>query len=79
MAEDITTYTGLVLSLVFLLLAFVAFCLLGREATNSNSIHQNITACLFLAQLLFLIALKTRHSIVHLEVSITCRISTLLK
>ena len=67
-AENITTYTGLVLSLIFLSIAFVAFCVLGKEATNSNSIHQNITACLFIAQLLFLIALKTRRSLVTLEV-----------
>ncbi|XP_064085068.1 protocadherin-like wing polarity protein stan isoform X1 [Macrobrachium nipponense] len=66
-AEDVTTYTGLILSLVLLLLAFIAFCLLRGAQTNSNTIHKNLTACLFLVQLLFLTALKLRHFLVQQE------------
>ena len=65
-----TTYTGLVLTLVLLLLAFVAFCLLRGAQTNSNTIHKNLTACLFVVQLLFLAALKIRHFLVQEEVRI---------
>ncbi|XP_045101942.1 protocadherin-like wing polarity protein stan isoform X7 [Portunus trituberculatus] len=66
-AEDVTTYTGLVLTLVLLLLAFVAFCLLRGAQTNSNTIHKNLTASLFVVQLLFLAALKIRHFLVQEE------------
>ncbi|KAG7177210.1 Cadherin EGF LAG seven-pass G-type receptor 3-like [Homarus americanus] len=66
-AEDVTTYTGLVLSLVLLLMAFIAFCLLRGAQTNSNTIHKNLTVCLFLVQLLFLAALKIRHILVQQE------------
>ncbi|XP_069162090.1 protocadherin-like wing polarity protein stan isoform X3 [Procambarus clarkii] len=66
-AEDVTTYTGLVLSLVLLLMAFIAFCMLRGAQTNSNTIHKNLTACLFLVQLLFLAALKIRHILVQQE------------
>lgn len=68
-AEDVTTYTGLVLTLVLLLLAFIAFCLLRGAQTNSNTIHKNLTACLFLVQLLFLTALKMRHFLLQQNVS----------
>lgn len=67
-AEDVTTYTGLILTLVLLLLAFIAFCLLRGAQTNSNTIHKNLTACLFLVQLLFLTTLKMRPFIVQQEV-----------
>ena len=67
-AEDVTTYTGLVLTLVLLMMAFIAFCLLRGAQTNSNTIHKNLTACLFLVQLLFLAALKIRHFLVQQEV-----------
>lgn len=63
-----TTYTGLILSLVLLLLAFIAFCLLRGAQTNSNTIHKNLTACIFIVQLLFLAALKIRHILVQQEV-----------
>ncbi|XP_063598702.1 protocadherin-like wing polarity protein stan [Penaeus indicus] len=66
-AEDVTTYTGLILSLVLLLLAFIAFCLLRGAQTNSNTIHKNLTACIFIVQLLFLAALKIRHILVQQE------------
>ncbi|KAK4300812.1 hypothetical protein Pmani_027014 [Petrolisthes manimaculis] len=66
-AEDVTTYTGLILTLVLLLMAFIAFCLLRGAQTNSNTIHKNLTACLFLVQLLFLTTLKMRPFIVQQE------------
>ncbi|XP_076066701.1 protocadherin-like wing polarity protein stan isoform X3 [Oratosquilla oratoria] len=66
-AEDVTTYTGLILSLLLLLASFVAFSVLRGAATNSNTIHKNMTACLFLAQLLFLFALKARQILVQQE------------
>ncbi|CAL4108899.1 unnamed protein product [Meganyctiphanes norvegica] len=66
-AEDVTTYTGLISSLVLLLVAFIAFCVLRGAQTNSNTIHKNLTACLFLVQLLFLTALKIRMMLVQQE------------
>lgn len=37
--------------------------------TNSNAIHKNLVACVFLAELLFFIALKGRKPLIELEVA----------
>ncbi|RXG51616.1 Protocadherin-like wing polarity protein stan [Armadillidium vulgare] len=66
-AEDVTTYTGLILSLVLLMVSFIAFCLLKGAPTNSNTIHKNITASLFIVQILFLVALKKRYYLISQE------------
>ncbi|KAB7505845.1 Cadherin EGF LAG seven-pass G-type receptor 1 [Armadillidium nasatum] len=66
-AEDVTTYTGLILSLVLLMISFIAFCLLKGAPTNSNTIHKNITASLFIVQILFLVALKKRYYLISQE------------
>ncbi|XP_049833037.1 protocadherin-like wing polarity protein stan isoform X1 [Schistocerca gregaria] len=66
--EDIATYTGFCLSLMILLVSLITLSLLRGVATNSNSIHQNLILCVFLAELLFFVALKARRTIVQKEV-----------
>ncbi|XP_042896981.1 protocadherin-like wing polarity protein stan isoform X2 [Parasteatoda tepidariorum] len=66
-AQDVVSYLGIVISLLMLLAAFLIFCLLRGPQTNSNNIHKNLVACIFLAQLLFLIALKLRRPLVQRE------------
>ncbi|XP_035231471.1 protocadherin-like wing polarity protein stan isoform X2 [Stegodyphus dumicola] len=66
-AQDVVSYLGIVISLLMLLAAFLIFCLLRGPQTNSNNIHKNLVACIFIAQLLFLIALKLRRPLVQRE------------
>ena len=68
LAEDIITYIGLVASVIFLGAAFTCLSVIHGLQTNSNSIHRNFIICLFLAQLLFLLALKLRGTVHHHEV-----------
>ncbi|GFV09493.1 protocadherin-like wing polarity protein stan [Trichonephila clavipes] len=75
-AQDVVSYLGIVISLLMLLAAFLIFCLLRGPQTNSNTIHKNLVACIFLAQLLFLIALKLRRPLVQRE--FPCKVMAIL-
>jgi cadherin EGF LAG seven-pass G-type receptor 1 len=52
-----------------LLAALLILVLIRGVETNSNSIHKNVVACVFLAELVFFVALKARKSLVQHEVS----------
>lgn len=68
--ESVTSYTAFSLSLPLLLATWAALCLMrGGAATVSNSIHKHLIFCVFMAELLYLIALKARSSLVQNEVS----------
>ncbi|KAJ0179731.1 hypothetical protein K1T71_004322 [Dendrolimus kikuchii] len=66
--ESVTSYTAFSISLPLLLTTWVALCLMrGGAATVSNSIHKHLIFSVFVAELLYLIALKARTSIVQNE------------
>ncbi|GBP48921.1 Protocadherin-like wing polarity protein stan [Eumeta japonica] len=66
--ESVTSYTAFTISLPLLLATWVALCLVrGGAATVSNSIHKHLIFSVFVAELLYLIALKARHSLVQNE------------
>ncbi|PNF37514.1 hypothetical protein B7P43_G13808, partial [Cryptotermes secundus] len=67
--EDIATYGAFCLALPMLLVALLILVLIRGVETNSNSIHKNVVACVFLAELVFFIALKARKTLVQHEVS----------
>ncbi|XP_013196318.2 protocadherin-like wing polarity protein stan [Amyelois transitella] len=66
--ESVTSYTAFSLSLPLLFVTWAALCLMrGGAATVSNSIHKHLIFSIFMAELLFLIALKARSSLVQNE------------
>ncbi|XP_026328508.1 protocadherin-like wing polarity protein stan isoform X2 [Hyposmocoma kahamanoa] len=66
--ESVTSYTAFSLSLPLLLMTWTALSLMrGGAATVSNSIHKHLIFCVFMAELLYLIALKARSSLVQNE------------
>ncbi|KAK7789529.1 hypothetical protein R5R35_000833 [Gryllus longicercus] len=65
--EDILTWTGFCLALPLLLAALLILAALRGVATNSNSIHKNLVLCIFLAELVFFVALKLRRTLVQQE------------
>ncbi|CAK1552868.1 unnamed protein product [Leptosia nina] len=66
--ESVTSYTGFSISLPLLLCTWAALSLMrGGAATVSNSIHKHLIFCVFMAELLYLIALKARNSLVQNE------------
>ncbi|XP_013177867.1 PREDICTED: protocadherin-like wing polarity protein stan isoform X1 [Papilio xuthus] len=66
--ESVTSYTAFSISLPLLLVTWAALCLMrGGAATVSNSIHKHLIFCVFMAELLYLIALKARNSLVQNE------------
>ncbi|KAJ2938245.1 hypothetical protein O0L34_g17587 [Tuta absoluta] len=66
--ESVTSYTAFSLSLPLLFATWAALCLMrGGAATVSNSIHKHLIFCVFMAELLYLIALKARSSLVRNE------------
>ncbi|KAJ8731807.1 hypothetical protein PYW08_014537 [Mythimna loreyi] len=66
--ESVTSYTAFSISLPLLLTTWTALCLMrGGAATVSNSIHKHLIFCVFMAELLYLIALKARSSLVQNE------------
>ncbi|KAH9644921.1 hypothetical protein HF086_014409 [Spodoptera exigua] len=68
--ESVTSYTAFSISLPLLLITWLALCLMrGGAATVSNSIHKHLIFCVFMAELLYLIALKARSTLVQNEVS----------
>ncbi|KAG6465472.1 hypothetical protein O3G_MSEX015170, partial [Manduca sexta] len=66
--ESVTSYTAFSISLPLLLTTWAALCLMrGGAATVSNTIHKHLIFCVFMAELLYLIALKARTSLVQNE------------
>ncbi|XP_043461123.1 protocadherin-like wing polarity protein stan isoform X2 [Leptopilina heterotoma] len=65
--EDVTSYSAFMLALPLLLSALLILALIRGTATNSNSIHKNLVFCVFLAELLYLIALKARNPLIANE------------
>ena len=63
-------------SLVILFMGALAFSVLYGLATNTNSIHRFIVVCLFIAQLLFIIAVQYHHLIIKTEFA--CKIIAIL-
>ncbi|XP_063472335.1 adhesion G protein-coupled receptor E2 isoform X10 [Symphalangus syndactylus] len=60
----IITYVGLSVSLLCLLLAALTFLLCKAIQNTSTSLHLQLSLCLFLAHLLFLVAIdQTRHKV----------------
>jgi cadherin EGF LAG seven-pass G-type receptor 1 len=68
-SEDIATYAAFCLALPVLLAALLILGLIRGAETNSNSIHKNVVACVFLAELMFFVALKARKTLVQHEAS----------
>ncbi|KAJ9579827.1 hypothetical protein L9F63_004533, partial [Diploptera punctata] len=75
MAEDLATYAAFCLALPLLLVALLILVLIRGVETNSNSIHKNVVACVFLAELVFFVALKARKILVQHE--FPCKMSAM--
>ncbi|XP_044577360.1 protocadherin-like wing polarity protein stan isoform X2 [Cotesia glomerata] len=73
--EDVTSYSAFMLSLPLLLSALLILTLIRGSATNSNSIHKNLVLCVFMGELLYLIALKARSPLVSNE--FTCKLTAI--
>ncbi|XP_046394946.1 protocadherin-like wing polarity protein stan isoform X2 [Ischnura elegans] len=80
LAEDVVTWVGFCLALPMLLATLAALSLIGGSAggggsagavvtghTNSNTIHRHLVLSVFLANLVYLIALKARKGLVEKE------------
>ena len=65
-----------VASLVILATAALAFSVLYGLGTNTNSIHRFIVVCLFIAQLLFIIAAQYHHLIIKADFA--CKVIAIL-
>jgi cadherin EGF LAG seven-pass G-type receptor 1 len=66
---QITSFSSFVVSLPILFCVIVALALLRGLQTNSNTIHQNLVFCIFIAELLFFVAWQARRSLVENDVS----------
>jgi cadherin EGF LAG seven-pass G-type receptor 1 len=66
---QITSFSAFLVSLPILFCVIVALALLRGMQTNSNTIHQNLVFCIFVAELLFFIAWQARRSLVENDVS----------
>jgi cadherin EGF LAG seven-pass G-type receptor 1 len=69
LAQVIASYTGVIISLILLATTLFLLSVIRGLETNSNSIHRNLVLCLFLAELIFLIALRIRGLLVQKEVT----------
>ncbi|KOB74665.1 Protocadherin-like wing polarity protein stan, partial [Operophtera brumata] len=64
--ESVTSYTAFSISLPLLATTWIALCLMrGGASTVSNSIHKHLMFCTFMAELLYLVALKARTSLLR--------------
>lgn len=73
--EDVTSYSAFMIALPLLLATLFILALIRGAGTNSNSIHKNLVFCVFVAELLYLIALKARGPLVSNEV--TCKLTAI--
>lgn len=67
--ENVSSYSAFSLSLPLLFGTWLILALIRGIQTNSNTIHKNLVLCVFLAQLLYFIALKARRPLVENMVS----------
>ncbi|GLV44458.1 starry night [Carabus blaptoides fortunei] len=63
--EDVSSYSCFSVSLPLLLSTWLILVLIRGLQTNSNTIHKNLVLCVFLAQLLYFVALKARRTLVE--------------
>lgn len=68
--QHIVSYVCIITSLLLLAITFAILSIIRGLQTNSNSIHRNLICCLFMAELLFLLALKLRGPLIQREVYI---------
>ncbi|XP_059052501.1 protocadherin-like wing polarity protein stan [Achroia grisella] len=74
--ESVTSYTAFSISLPLLFMTWAALCLVrGGAATVSNSIHKHLIFSVFMAELLYLIAMKARNTLVQNEFS--CKLTAM--
>lgn len=66
---QITSFSAFLVSLPILFCVIIALALLRGMQTNSNTIHQNLVFCIFIAELLFFIAWQARRSLIENDVS----------
>ncbi|KAG5887440.1 hypothetical protein JTB14_003292 [Gonioctena quinquepunctata] len=67
--EDVSSYSCFSISLPLLLGTYLILALIRGLQTNSNTIRKNLVLCVFLAELLYFIALKARKPTVGSEFS----------
>lgn len=65
--EDVASYTAFIMALPVLFITMLILSLIRGGGTNSNNIHKNLVFCVFMSELLYLIALKGRSSLVGNE------------
>ncbi|XP_017787025.1 PREDICTED: protocadherin-like wing polarity protein stan isoform X1 [Nicrophorus vespilloides] len=65
--EDISSYSCFSLSLPILFATYLILAFLRGAQTNSNTIRKNLVLCVFLAELLYFVALKARKPMVGNE------------
>ncbi|KAK9696737.1 Laminin G domain [Popillia japonica] len=73
--EDISSYSSFSISLPLLLSAYLILALLRGVQTNSSTVRKNLVLCVFLAELLYFIALKARKPMVSNEFA--CKIAAM--
>lgn len=64
---QITSYSAFLLSLPILFCVLIALALLRGLQTNSNTIHQNLVICVFMAEILFFIGMQARRTLIDNE------------
>ncbi|XP_050305133.1 protocadherin-like wing polarity protein stan isoform X2 [Anthonomus grandis grandis] len=67
--EDLSSYSCFSVSLPLLLGTYLILALIRGLQTNSNTIRKNLVLCVFLAELLYFVALKARKHMVSVEFS----------
>ncbi|XP_023246804.1 protocadherin-like wing polarity protein stan [Copidosoma floridanum] len=65
--EDVTSYTAFIIALPLLFITVLILALIRGGGTNSNSIHKNLVLCVFCSELLYLVALKARSTLIGNE------------
>eukprot|EP00058_Branchiostoma_floridae_P003781 XP_002589269.1 hypothetical protein BRAFLDRAFT_130073 [Branchiostoma floridae] len=58
----VVTYVGIGISLVLLVAAFLTFMCLKNLQSNTNTIHKNLVASIFIAELIFLVGVNATHN-----------------
>ncbi|XP_058836851.1 protocadherin-like wing polarity protein stan isoform X3 [Topomyia yanbarensis] len=66
---QITSYSAFMLSLPVLFAVILSLVLLRGLQTNSNTIHQNLLLCIFMAELLFFLGIQARRELIDNEFS----------
>ncbi|XP_065082456.1 protocadherin-like wing polarity protein stan isoform X2 [Ochlerotatus camptorhynchus] len=66
---QITSYSAFLISLPVLFAVILSLALLRGLQTNSNTIHQNLLFCIFIAEMLFFIGIQARRELVDNEFS----------